>query len=142
MNKKAVGTLLVITLAVFCIISARAQSTNGVASSMPAYFNGQLFTINFTELPSGGELANLTFNSAVNLIYRLPESNPFPFVSVINEIQGAGFNPLWQEVDIQFVTISPTQFTSEAAILAAAAAGEINLVSTKEVYRCAVIGVP
>lgn len=142
MNKKAVGTLLVITLAVFCIISARAQSTNGVAGSMPAYFNGQLFTINFTELPSGGETANLTHNGAVNIIYRCEPCNSFMFTSVINEIQGAGFNPLWQEVDIQFLTISPKQFTSATDILTAAAAGEIKLVPTTEVYRCAVIGVP
>jgi hypothetical protein len=67
------------------------------------------------------------------------------FTSVINALpapgEGPGFNPLWQEVDIVFnAGFTPQQFTSDNAILAAAAAGEITLVPTNEVYRCSVIG--
>ena len=138
MNKKAVSILLVVTVAVFCIISGRAQSTNGVAGSMPAYYDGELFTINFKELPPGGETANLTHNGSINIIY-MSDEDP-SFVSVLDAIQGDGFNPLWQEVQIHFVTISQQQFTSDNDILAAAAAGKITLQPTTEVYRCAVIG--
>ena len=138
MNKKAVGTLVVVTVAVFCIISGWAQSTNGVAGSMPAYYDGKLFTINFKELPPGGETANLTHNGSINIIY-MSDEDP-SFVSVLDAIQGDGFNPLWQEVQIHFVTISQQQFTSDNDILAAAKAGEITLTPTTEVYRCSVIG--
>src|SRR5262249_31642030 len=62
------------------------------------------------------------------------------FTSVLDAIQGDGFNPLWQEVQIVFKTIRPKQFLSDNNILAAAAAGQIALVPTTEVYRCAVVG--
>jgi hypothetical protein len=68
------------------------------------------------------------------------------FTSVINALpapgEGPGFNPLWQEVDIVFSnpSFAPQQFTSDNAILAAAAAGQITLVPTNEVCRCSVVG--
>ena len=62
------------------------------------------------------------------------------FTSVLDAIQGDGFNPLWQEVQIVFLTIPPQQFSSDNNILAAAAAGQIMLVPTTEVYRCSVVG--
>jgi len=62
------------------------------------------------------------------------------FTSVLDAIQGDGFNPLWQEVQIVFVMIPPQQFFSDNDILAAAAAGQITLVPTTEVYRCSVVG--
>jgi len=65
------------------------------------------------------------------------------FVSVIDAIQGDGFNPLWQEVQISFnAGVTPQQFTSDNDILAAATAQQITLTPTTEVYRCAVIGKP
>ena len=124
---------------------AIAGSMNGSAGTMPAFYDGTQFTINFMELPSGGEAANLTHNGSINTIYmcdacegRLPGGASF--VSVIDAIQGDGFNPLWQEVQIAFVTIAPQQFTSDNDILAAANAGQIMLMPTTEVYRCAVLG--
>lgn len=138
MNKKAVNTLVVVTVAVFCIISGWAQSTNGVAGSMPAFYDGELFTINFKELPPGGETAVLSQNGSINIIY-MSDEDP-SFISVLDAIQGDGFNPLWQEVQIHFVSIPQTQFTSDNDILAAAAAGKIKLTPTTEVYRCSVIG--
>jgi len=66
------------------------------------------------------------------------------FTSVIDALpapgEGPGFNPLWQEVQIVFNTIAPQQFTSDSDILAAAAAGQISLVPTGEMYRCSVVG--
>jgi len=138
MNKKAVSTLVVVTVAVFSIISGWAQSTNGVAGSMPAYYDGELFTINFKQLPPGGETANLTHNGSINTIY-MSDEDP-AFISVLDAIQGDGFNPLWQEVQIHFGTNPKQQFLSDNDILAAAAAGKITLEPTTEVYRCAVIG--
>ena len=63
------------------------------------------------------------------------------FVSVLDAIQGDGFNPLWQEVQIIFNDrVPPRQLTSDTDIAAAEAAGQITLIPTNEVYRCAVIG--
>jgi len=124
-------------------IRARAGSMNGVAGIMPAFYDGVLFNINFKELPPGGEAATLTHNGSINTIYMSDqaEAHGFTFVSVLDAIQGDGFNPLWQEVQIVFNNPSAfTQFTSDTDILAAANAGQIQLVPTNEVYRCSVIG--
>ena len=125
---------------------AAAQSLNGSAGQMPAFYDGQLFTINFKELPPGGEGANLAQNKSINTIYmcdacmgQLPGGGSF--VSVLDAIQGDGFNPLWQEVQITFnMGVAPTQLTSDTDVLAAASAGEITLTPTTEVYRCSVVG--
>jgi hypothetical protein len=124
-------------------IPARAGSMNGVAGIMPAFYDGVLFNINFKELPPGGEGATLTHNGSINTIYMSDqaEAHGFTFVSVLDAIQGDGFNPLWQEVQIVFNNPQAiTQFTSDTDILAAADAGQIQLVPTTEVYRCSVIG--
>jgi hypothetical protein len=36
---------------------------------MPAFYDGQLFTINFKEQPSGGEASLLARNGSINTIY-------------------------------------------------------------------------
>jgi hypothetical protein len=118
-------------------------SANGVAGSMPAYYDAQLFTINFKELPPGGEEANLAHNGSINTIYMSDGCMPNGqmFVSVLDAIQGDGFNPLWHETQVVFNKSAPCQqFTSDNAILAAAAANTITLQPTNELYRCAVIG--
>jgi hypothetical protein len=110
---------------------------------MPAYYDGELFTINFKELPPGGEDANLAHNSSINTIYMSDQAvaGGFDFVSVLDAIQGDGFNPLWQEVQIVFNTGVPfQQFLSDTDVLAAEAAGLITLDTTTEVYRCSVVG--
>ena len=124
---------------------ASAGSMNGRAGTMPAFYDDTLFTINLKELPPGGETATLAQNGSINIIYMcdacegaLPGGQSF--VSVIDAIQGDGFNPLWLEVQITFDTIAPQQFTSDEDILEAADAGEITLAPTTEVYRCSVIG--
>ncbi len=125
---------------------AVAGSLNGSAGDMPAYYDGQLFTINFTELPPVGEAAALAQNKSINIIYMcdacegaLPGGSSF--VSVIDAIQADGFNPLWQEVQITFnAGFAPRQLTSDVDVEAAANAGEITLTPTTEVYRCSVVG--
>jgi hypothetical protein len=115
-------------------------SPNGAAGQMPAFFNGAEFVVNMKEMPNSDPL--LEHNPAVNTIYATEDlDEPQTFDPVIDAIPGRGFNPLWQQVLIVFNNnTTPTQFTSEAEILAAAAAGDITLVPTDEVYRCAVVG--
>src|SRR6266568_2673253 len=138
--KKSV-LLILLQCCALLSVPARAGNENGSAGDMPAYYDHQLLTINFMELPSGGESANLARNRSINTIYMSDAGLPGgqPFVSVLDAIQGDGFNPLWQEVQITFNSgFTPHQFTSDTDILAAAAAGEITLTTTTEVYRCSV----
>ena len=123
--------------------AASTGSPNGIGGAMPAYYDGHLFTINFKQLPPGGEDANLSHNGSINTIYQSDGCMPGGqmFVSVLDAIQGDGFNPLWQEVQVVFNTAaSCRQFTSDNDILAAAAARTVTLVPTTELYRCSVIG--
>jgi hypothetical protein len=91
------------------------------------------------EVPSEALLEN---NPAINTIYASNDlDEDQDFLSVIDSIQGEGFNPLWHQVLIVFNQgFAPHQFVSEDDILAAASAGEITLVSTDEVYRCSIVG--
>src|SRR5204862_6629636 len=120
-----------------------AASKNGRAGVMPAYYDAELFTINFKEQPAGAEKALLAHNGSINVIYMSDDGLPggLPFVSVLDAIQGDGFNPLWVEVQVVFNPgFVAHQLFSDDEVNDAAAAGEINLVPTDEVYRCSVIG--
>lgn len=130
-------------LTIGVVTAAHAGSTNlqGIGGSMPAYYDHELFTINFALLRSSQTL--LAKNTQLNIIYQSDPGLPGgqPFVSVINAIQTDGFNPLWREVQIAFTAgHTPRQLFSDDGIAAAAANGEITLSPTDEVYRCAVIG--
>ena len=125
--------------------NASVTNTKGIGGAMPAFYDARLFTINFSELPSGGETANLIHNGGINNIYQSDqcEAAGHRFVSVIDAIPTDGMNPLWQEVQVTFKsTSSCTQFKSDNEVLAAAAAGTITLTPTGELYRCSVIGKP
>ena len=96
-------------------------------------------------MPPGGEGSNLGHNGSINVIYQsdgwLPDGGMF--VSVLDAIQGDGFNPLWQQFLIVFNPgFTPHQFFSDDEVKAAAAGErpEITLVETDEVYRCSVVG--
>ena len=105
---------------------------------MPAYYDGQLFTINFKFLKP-----DLHKNPSFNTIYQCDScvESGLSFVSVIDAIQGDGFNPIWEEVQITFNPgFTPVQLTSDTDVLAAAASGEITLTDTEEFYRCSVVG--
>ena len=140
---KRTSGLALLVLAAVLVLPAQglAASPNGSGGDMPAYYDGQLFTINFKQQPSGGETSLLAHNGSINTIYMSDQAEAagVMFTSVLDAIQGDGFNPLWQEVQIVFKT-TPHQLFSDTEILAAAAAGQIKLVPTTEVYRCAVVG--
>src|SRR5438874_4844173 len=72
---------------------ASAGNTQGIGGAMPAYYDGKRFTINFSELPSGGEGANLARNGSINIIYQSDGCMPGGrmFVSVIDAIPTDGF---------------------------------------------------
>jgi hypothetical protein len=117
-------------------------SSSGAARQIPAFFDGQLVTINIMEMPSSGPL--IAHNQSINEIYTTRDLDEAQvFNPVIDAIQGQGFNPLWRQVLIVFNSgFAPRQFTSEDQIDAAAAGPnpEITLVETDEVYLCAVVG--
>ena len=121
---------------------AAQGSPNGAASQRPVFYEGEHVTVNMFEVPSSEAL--LEQNAAVNTIYASNDlDEEQDFLSVIDAIQGEGFNPLWHQVLIVFNEgFTPHQFVSEDQVLAAAAGAhpEITLVSTDEVYRCSIVG--
>lgn len=123
---------------------AAAGSTNGAAGQRPAYYEGKLFTVNMKELPATASASIIAKNQGLNEIYASNDLDEEQnFISVIDAIQGEGFNPLWHQNLIVFNEgFTPHQFVSEEEILAAAAGAnpEITLVVTNEVYRCSVVG--
>jgi len=121
---------------------AAGGSPNGAASQRPVFYEGKQVTVNMFEVPSSETL--LDHNRSTNTIYASNDlDDEQDFLSVIDAIQGEGFNPLWHQVLIVFNEgFTPHQFVSEDQVLAAAAGAhpEITLVSTDEVYRCSIVG--
>lgn len=117
-------------------------SPNGASTQRPVFYEGRQVTVNMFEVPASDPL--LAHNKGVNTIYASNDlDEEQDFLSVIDAIQGEGFNPLWHQVLIVFnAGVTPHQFTSEDEVLAAAAGAnpEITLVSTDEVYRCSIVG--
>jgi hypothetical protein len=122
---------------------AAQGSPNGAASQRPVFYEGEQVTVNMFEVPAT-EGSMLDNNRSVNTIYASNDlDDDQDFLSVIDAIQGEGFNPLWHQVLIVFNAGStPHQFVSEDDVLAAAAGAnpEITLVPTDEVYRCSIVG--
>ena len=114
-------------------------SPNGSASQRPVFYDGGEVTVNMFEVPAS---ALLDSNRSINTIYATNDlDEEQDFLSVIDAIQGDGFNPLWHQVLFAFNPgFTPHQFLSDDEVLAAAAAGEITLDSTDEVYRCSIVG--
>ena len=144
-NAPATGGQESLTMRQATTAQIEGTSPHGSGELMPAYYDGKLFTINFMELPPAGEKAALASNRSINLIYMSDNGLPgnAPFISVLDAIQGDGFNPLWIEVQITFKEgFTPRQLTSDTEIEAAASGDnpEIMLTFTDEVYRCSVIG--
>jgi hypothetical protein len=121
---------------------AAQGSPNGAATQRPVFYEGQRVTVNMFEVPASEAL--LKNNTSVNTIYASNDlDEEQDFLSVIDAIQGEGFNPLWHQVLIVFNEgFTPHQFVSEDQVLAAASGAnpEITLVSTDEVYRCSIVG--
>jgi hypothetical protein len=125
------------------VVTAQGSS-NGAAGQMPAYYEGQLFTVNMKEMPEDASASLIANNQSINEIYTTKDlDEEQDFIPVIDAIQGEEFNPLWRQILIVFNPgVTPHQFTSEDQIDAAAAGPhpEIRLVETDEVYRCSVVG--
>src|SRR5260370_13635182 len=117
---------------------AKGGSPNGAAGEMPAFYDGDLFTINISQLSKS--LAGK--NPSINMIFASNDlDQPQEFIPVINAIQGDGFNPLWEQIFIVFNEgFTPHQFFSDVEIEEAASGPdpEITLIDPGETYRCAV----
>jgi hypothetical protein len=120
---------------------AAQGSPNGASTQRPVFYEGKRVTVNMFEVPASEKLLD---NPNLNTIYASNDlDEEQDFLSVIDAIQGEGFNPLWHQVLIVFNQgFAPHQFVSEDQVLAAAAGAhpEITLVSTDEVYRCSIVG--
>jgi hypothetical protein len=123
---------------------AAKGSVNGAAGQRPAFYEGELFTVNMKELSEDASTSIIAKNQSLNEIYASNDlDDEQDFISVIDAIQGEGFNPLWHQILIVFNPgFTPHQFVSAAEVEAAAAGAnpEITLVETDEVYRCSVVG--
>jgi hypothetical protein len=115
---------------------------NGAATQMPAFYDGQQFTVNMKEMPGNASPTLIAHNKSINTIFASNDlDEEQEFIPVIDAIQGDGFNPLWQQVLYVFNRgFTPHQFTSDTEVQDAAAAGQITLTVTDEVYRCSVVG--
>src|SRR5438128_11944248 len=106
-------------LAAAVLLAAGTARSSSRATAMPAYYDGKLFTIGFSELPPGGETANHTHNGSINVIYQCDACagqlrGGGEFVSVLDAIQGDGFNPIWEEQQITFnAGFAPRQLFSD-----------------------------
>jgi hypothetical protein len=143
MNKKFLKLIGASCLMLTLAASARAGGANGAASEIPAYYDGNLLTIQFVEFPAAAEQSLLQHNASLNFIYQSDPGLPGgqPFISVIDAVPGDGFNPIWEEIQITFTPgHTPRQLFSDDEIAAAAASGEITLTETGEVYWCPVVG--
>jgi hypothetical protein len=120
---------------------AAQGSPNGASTQRPVFYEGEQVTVNMFEVPPSEAL--LENNPGINTIYASNDlDEEQDFLSVIDAIQGEGFNPLWHQVLIVFNEgFAPHQFVSEDQVLAAAAGAnpEITLVQTDEVYRCSIV---
>ena len=138
MGKRVVSLFIGVAVVLAIGGAAYASNPNGSGGDMPAFYDGQIFTINFKLLKP-----DLHHNKSFNTIYQCDScaDQGLNFVSVLDAIQGDGFNPIWEEVQITFNPgFQPVQFTSDTDVLAAEASGEITLTDTEEFYRCSVVG--
>jgi hypothetical protein len=122
-------------------MSSAGGSVNGAGGQMPAFYDGKLFTINSIELSAVAQ-DHIVQNKSHNEIYVTNDlDDPQDFDPVLDAIQGDGFNPLWEQIKIAFNPgVTPHQFFSDTEVLDAAAAGQITLTDTGEMYRCSVVG--
>ena len=136
---------LFIALGLLCMAAfAAGGSMNGAAGQMPAFYEGDSFTVNMKEMPKNASGSLIPKNQSINEIYATNDlDEEQDFVPVIDAIQGEGFNPLWRQILIVFNPgFTPHQFFSADEVEEAAlgANPEITLIETDEVYRCSVVG--
>jgi len=124
---------------------SQQNSTKGISSAIPAYYDAKLFNILFVEFSATAEANLIAHNNSLNFIYQSDNGLPNnqPFISVIDAIPGDGMNPVWREVQIVFNQgFTPRQLFSDDQVSAAASGAnpEITLDTTNEVYWCPVVG--
>src|SRR3989442_14495902 len=97
MKTNILASLSALALALSLNGSAVAASDNGSAGDMPAFYDGELLTINCMELPSGGEQANIQRNGSDHTTYMSDHglTGGQALLSVLDAIQGGGFYRLW-----------------------------------------------
>jgi hypothetical protein len=118
--------------------TSEAASMNGAAGQMAGLYDGRQVTINVMQF-SDTAASRIGNNKSHNTIYVYNDlDEPSQFLPVLDAIQGDGFNPLWEQVQIVFKPgVTPHQFCSDTDVLAAT---DITLVDTHELYRCSVVG--
>jgi hypothetical protein len=150
---KSVRVFIALLLFCICFCTYQGQTnvahatqgnTNGAAGQSPAFYDGQLFTINLFELSHNASASIIKHNNSLNNIFTTIDlDDEQEFTPVIDAIQGDEFNPLWRQILIVFNDgFTPHQFFSDEQVQAAATGPnpEITLVPTDEVYRCSVVG--
>jgi hypothetical protein len=114
-------------------IGYRSQMT------MDVYHDGDIYTVNMYELSEKAAESIIEHGNADEIYTTCDLDEECDLLPIIDSVPGDGYNPLWQEIEIEF-NVTPYQLTSEEEIDAAVEAGDITLIETDEVYRCAVIG--
>lgn len=125
--------------------SPQLNSSKGIGSAIPAYYDSSLLKIIFVEFSAAAEANLIAHNKSLNFIYQSDNGLPNnqPFISVIDAVPGDGMNPVWREVQIVFNQgFTPRQLFSDNAVAAAATGPnpEITLDTTNEVYWCPIVG--
>ena len=117
------------------------KDSEGAATQIPAFFNGQSVTINVLQKSDQSAASLLAHNKQLQIIFVTNDlDDPQTFAPVLSAVPGQNFNGNWDQVRIEFNPgVTPHQFTSEADILAAVQAGQITLTNTFEVYRDSVV---
>src|SRR4030095_3458211 len=120
---------------------SQITARNG-SMTMDVYFNDEVYSVNMYELSEQAADKALEHNQNVGEIYTYCDlDEECDWLPIIDFVPGENYNPLWQEVEIEFADgVTPYQFTSDEEIEEAAENGEITLTDTDEVYRCAVVG--
>jgi len=120
-----------------------AGSVKGAGGQMPAFYDGNVFTINTLQIADVAA-EQVGANPSHNEIFVTNDlDDEQDFFPVLDAIQGDGFNPLWEQILIVFNPgVTPRQFHSDVEVAQAAAGPhpEITLVDTHEMYRCSVVG--
>jgi hypothetical protein len=135
------GGIAPVTPAMAAAQASTPKDSEGAATQIPAFFDGQSVTINVLQKSDQSAASVSANNPNLQTIFVTNDlDDPQQFAPVLSAVPGQNFNGNWLQVRIQFNTIAPKQFTSVADIMAAANKGQITLINTGEVYRDSVVG--
>src|SRR5262245_6581243 len=98
MKNRCLNSIGIGVLALGILTTAHARSPNGKASEIPAYYDGNLLTIQFVEFSDTAAEKLIDHNKSLNFIYQSDAGLPGdePFISVIDAVPTDGFNPIWE----------------------------------------------